>query len=153
MQILKGIFLSWLLASIFIVPHLLIRLGKWKDWYLSPTVLPFAFKRGVHLGIPFSFLFLFAPCMAFVPGDPYTKLGILLSISAVGFISGIVLALSEPHWAKPGWQRQLEERFTRDEIAAFLPIWRHMDHQKWGRLIETEEGLEQLVQMARERQR
>ena len=126
----------------------MIRFGKWKDWYLSPTVPPFAFKRAVHLGIPFSFFFLFAPFLALVPVAPDTKLNIWAGIGVTGIVGGIVLAVWAPGWAKPEWQRRLEDRYNHDEIAEFLKVWRQMDRKEWGRLIETEEGLRQLVEMA-----
>lgn len=67
----------------------------------------------------------------------------------MGFTIGIALALWAPGWAKPTWQRRLEDRYNQNEIDSFLRVWRRMNKKEWGRLIETDEGLEELVKMAR----
>ncbi len=148
MKILEGIFLSWLLGSFLFVPGLLVRLGKWKDWYLSPNIPPFAVKRFVYAGMPASLIFLHLPFLAFVPVDPDTKLDISAYIGVAGIAIGIVLAFWAPRWAKPAWQRRLEDRYSYAEINTFLPVWQHMDHKEWGRLVGTEEGLKELVEKA-----
>ncbi len=148
MKILEGIFLSWLLGSFLFVPGLLVRLGMWKDWYLSPNIPPFAIKRFVYAGMPASMIFVLAPILAFVPADPDTKLDIWAGIGVSGFAIGIILAFWAPRWAKPAWQRRLEDRYSYAEINMFLPVWQRMDHKEWGRLVGTEEGLKELVEKA-----
>ncbi|MDY7076796.1 MAG: hypothetical protein SXV54_07705 [Chloroflexota bacterium] len=62
----------------------------------------------------------------------------------------LVFAIWQPRWLKPTWQRRLEDQYSQAEInTVFRPAWRKMNHREWSHLIETEEGLEQLVQMAR----
>jgi hypothetical protein len=148
MQILEGIFLSWLVGSFLFVPGLLVRWGKWKDWYLSPTISPFAVKRFVYTWMPASMFFVLAPILAFTPADPDTKLDIWAGMGVTGIAIGIVLAFWAPRWAKPAWQRRLEDRYSYAEINTFLPVWQHMDHKEWGRLVGTEEGLKELVEKA-----
>jgi hypothetical protein len=148
MKILEGIFLSWLLGSFLFVPGLLVRLGKWKDWYLSPTIPPFAVKRFVYMGMPASLFFLCMPLLAIMPVGSDTGENLIAGIGVAGFAIGIILAFWAPRWAKPAWQQRLEDRYSHSEINAFLPVWQHMDHKEWGWLIGTEEGLKQLVEKA-----
>lgn len=70
-------------------------------------------------------------------------------MGVIGTILGIVIADVSPGWAKPTWQRRLEERYSKEEINEFLQVWRKMDQQEWARLIGTDEGLEELVRIAR----
>ncbi|MEA3396498.1 MAG: hypothetical protein U9R05_03455 [Chloroflexota bacterium] len=71
------------------------------------------------------------------------------SVSVAGIVLTVVLGTWNPRWLKPAWQRRLEDRYSRDQIETFIRVWRQMDRREWGRLIETEEGLEELVRRAR----
>jgi hypothetical protein len=102
--------------------------------------------------MPASALPVVAPFMAFIPVDPQTKTEILNYIGITGFILGIILGIWQPSWAKPKWLRRLEDNYDADEInQVFIPAWRQMDRKRWGQLIETEEGLQTLVGIARGR--
>ncbi len=101
---------------------------------------------------PFSAIFVCAPFMSLLPINEDERLQVLVGISVAGAIFAIILGLWRPRWAKPTWQRRLEDRYDNDEIKfVFIPAWRKMDRKEWGRLIETEEGLEELVSIARGR--
>lgn len=142
-----AVLVAWILGLIVALPNLLIRTGFWKSWYLSPTIPPFAVKRMIYLGIPFSLFFWCLPLVLLLPIDDQTAMIWSGRIGVVGIILGITMAALAPSWAKPGWQRRLENRYSHDEIADFLPVWQQIDRKDWAQLIETEEGLKQLVEM------
>jgi hypothetical protein len=147
MQFLAGTFVLGSIGALLLLPSLLVRLGVWKTWYLAPSIPPFTFKRSFHLW-PFALMFLCTPLIAILPlGDQAFEL-VIASIGIAGILLGIGLAVWAPRWAKPAWQRRLEDRYHHDEIATFVRVWRQIDRKEWGRLIETEEGLKQLVERA-----
>jgi hypothetical protein len=89
------------------------------------------------------------PLLAVLPADSDTSMNIVAGIGVAGIVIGIILAFWAPRWAKPAWQRRLEDRYSYAEINTFLPVWQRMDHKEWGRLVGTEEGLKKLVEKAR----
>jgi hypothetical protein len=143
-----AVLLLWMPGLILAGPGLLIRFGVWKTWYLAP-VTPFTAKPMVLLGIPFSLFFWCMPIIALLPIDDDTYMRWIAIVGVIGTILGIVIADVSPGWAKPTWQRRLEERYSKEEINEFLQVWRKMDQQEWARLIGTDEGLEELVRIAR----
>ena len=151
MEKILAIVLLWLMGMPIYLPGLLARLGVYKNWYLIPFMPPFAW-RGIVYMWPFSAFFVCAPFMSLLPLNEDERLQVLAGIGVVGLIFAIILALRQPSWAKPKWLRRLEDQYDYDEInLIFIPAWRKMDRKRWGRLIETEEGLRTLVRLARGR--
>jgi hypothetical protein len=146
MEKLVAMVVTWMLGLIVALPNLLMRAGFWKSWYLSPTIPPFAVKRMLYLGIPFSLFFWCLPIVLLLPIDDQAAMAWSGRIGIAGVLLGIAIAFIAPSWAKPAWQRRLEDRYDQDEIAIFVRVWQQMDRKEWGRLIETEEGLKQLVE-------
>ena len=71
--------------------------------------------------------------------------------SLVGGILGLVMIIWTPAWAKPKWQRYLEDKYSWREIrGVFIPAWRKMERKQWGQLLDSEEGIEELVRIARQ---
>ena len=144
-----GTIIFWVIGAPIYLPGLLSRLGIYKNWYLVPFMPPFAW-RGIIYMWPFSAFFVCAPFIALSPLSDHLYMRVWASIGIVGLIASVILGLWRPRWAKPTWQRRLEEQYDSNEIKfVFIPAWRKMDRKEWGQLIETEEGLEKLVRMAR----
>lgn len=152
MERLAAAIVSWLIGAPIYMPWLLARLGFYKGWYLAPFIPPFSWRRWI-LVWPMSAFFVCMPFVGLLPLSPDDKLNVLATIGVIGFVFAILLILWNPRWAKPAWQRRLEERYTHRQINKFLDVWRHMDRSEWGRLIETEEGLEELVRRAQGEER
>ena len=146
-----AVLLLWLMGAPIYLPGLLTRIGLYKNWYLVPFMPPFAWRGIVHMW-PFSAFFVCYPFIALSPLNDDQVMQAWAGIGIVGLIASAILGLWQPAWAKPTWQRRLEERYDSDEIKfVFIPAWRKMDRKEWGRLIETEEGLAELVRRARRR--
>ena len=60
-------------------------------------------------------------------------------------ISGVVIAIWNPPWANPAWLQRLEAQYDEDTIRTLIANWRKMDRKEWGALIETQQGLDELV--------
>jgi hypothetical protein len=145
---LLAVFAMWLVGAPIYLPGVLNLLGIYKGWYLAPFIPPFSWRRSIHAW-PASAVFVCFP-ITLLPLSDDAVMKILASVGVAGVVFAITLMIWNPRWAKPAWQRRLEDRYSRDEIdLLFMPAWRKMNRKEWGRLIETEEGLEQLVQMAR----
>ena len=68
-----------------------------------------------------------------------------------GAVLAVVMIVWTPGWAKPKWQRYLEDRYSWREIrGTFIPVWRKMDRQEWATLLDSEAGIRELVRRARE---
>jgi hypothetical protein len=147
MDKLLAVCVMWLLGAPIYLPGLLARWGVYKSWYLVPWMPPFAW-RGIVYMWPFSAVFVCYPFIALSPLSDDAVMKVWAGIGIGGAIFAIILGLWRPRWAKPAWQRRLEDRYDHDEIATFVRVWRQMDRKEWGRLIETEEGLKQLVERA-----
>lgn len=146
---LLAILIMWLIGAPIYLPGLLARLGIYKNWYLVPFMPPFAW-RGIIYMWPFSAFFICYPFIALSPLSDAQVMRVWVGIGILGLIISVIIGLWQPRWAKPTWQRRLEDRYDYDEIKfVFIPAWRKMDRKEWGRLIETEEGLEELVSIAR----
>lgn len=73
------------------------------------------------------------------------------TVGITGVFLGIVMIIWTPGWAKPAWQRYLEENYTWQEIrGVFIPTWRKMNRREWTTLMDSEEGIEELVSRARQ---
>jgi hypothetical protein len=140
---------AWLIGAPVYLPDLLARLGVYKVWYFAPFIPPFSWKRSIHAW-PASAGFICLPFLLFSSLSDEAVMLAFASLTFTGVLFAAVLMIWNPRWAKPLWQRRLEDRYSREEInEVLIPAWRGMNHREWGRLIETEEGLEQLVEMAR----
>ena len=149
---LLGTLLMWIIGAPIYLPWLLARLGIYKGWYLAPFLPPFSWRRWIQLW-PASAVFVCYPLIALSPLSDHAVMTVWAGISVAGVVLAVVMVIWNPGWAKPAWQRRLEERYTHRQINKFLETWRHMDHDEWGRLIETEEGLEELVKRAQGEER
>ncbi len=149
MEKILAIFLLWLMGAPIYLPGVLARIGVYKSWYLAPFMPPFSWRRSIHLW-PISAIFVCAPFMSLLPLNEDERLQVLAGIGIASVILAIALVIWNPRWAKPLWQRRLEDRYEYDEIKfIFIPAWRQMNRKRWGKLIETDEGLETLVRIAR----
>jgi hypothetical protein len=139
----------WLLGSPLYLPWLLARLGIYKSWYFAPFMLPFSWRGWIQLW-PMSAFFIFTPCIALMPMSDDIAMKLIAFIGITGVVLAFVMALWNPRWAKPAWQRRLEDRYSYETINNFIEVWRQMDFAEWSQLVETEEGLEKLVKIAQE---
>lgn len=148
MNKLLGVCIMWLLGAPIYLPGLLSLLGVYKGWYLAPFIPPFSWRRSIHAW-PASAVFVCYPIIALSPLSDDAVMKVWAGVGVAGVVFAVALMIWNPRWAKPAWQRRLEDRYSHDEIdRLFVPAWRKMNRREWGRLIDTEEGLEQLVQMA-----
>ena len=144
------VFGGFTLASLpFFALGLLIRLGIWKSWYLQRYYPVIAMKRSRHLGIPLGLLILLTPPCLFVGSSLFTGVETMsyLWVAMIDFllISGVVIAIWNPPWANPAWLQRLEAQYDEDTIRTLIANWRKMDRKEWGALIETQQGLDELV--------
>jgi hypothetical protein len=109
---------------------------------------PLIWKRAIFMW-PAGAIFLCAPFVGMLPLSPDNRLSVLAVISVVGIILAIVMAIWTPRWAKPKWQRYLEDHYSPEEIHFFIPVWRNMNPQEWSKLLDSEEGIEELVAITR----
>jgi hypothetical protein len=75
-------------------------------------------------------------------------MAILGGVSVAGIAFALVLVLWTPRWAKPVWQRRLEDRFSHEQISAFISVWRKIPFSQWSDMIDTEEGMLELADYA-----
>jgi hypothetical protein len=102
---------------------------------------------------PASAFFVFAPIVGLLPVSSDLRLFVWNIIGMIGLILGILMILWQPRWAKPPWQAYLEDNYQWWEIRrVFIPYWRQMDRQTWNMLMDSEEGIDELVAMARQAQ-
>jgi hypothetical protein len=150
--------LKWFLGSIFSIvlgaplylPWVLARVGIYKRWYLAPFMPPLMWSRAIYAW-PASALFITAPLVGLLPIDGDARGLVLGIVSMLGVVLAIVMILWTPGWAKPDWQRYLEDNYPWWEIRrVFIPAWQKMDRAYWSKLMDSEEGIEELVRMARE---
>ena len=144
-----GSIFSILLGAPVYLPWIFIRMGKYKSWYLAPFMPPLMWGRAAY-GWPASAVFVLAPFVGILPLAPDEK-GIVMGIIGIlGVIVAIIMILWTPDWAKPKWQRYLEEKYSWREIrGVFIPAWRKMDRQEWAALLDSEAGIRELVRQAR----
>jgi hypothetical protein len=140
---------AWLLGSPIYLPWLLARLGLYKSWYFAKFIPPFSWRGWIQLW-PLSAVFVCMPFIALLPVNDDLFMTLWAGIGVGGIIFAIVLVIINPRWAKPAWQRRLEDRYSYEMINNFIEVWRQMDFAEWSQLVETEEGLEKLVKIAQE---
>jgi hypothetical protein len=141
------------LASLpFFALGLLIRLGLWKSWYLQKYYPVIAMKGSRHLGIPLGLLILLTPPCLFVGSALFARVETMsdcwVGMGSFLLISGVVIAMWNPPWANPPWLQRLEAQYDEDTIRTLIANWRRMDRKEWGGLIETQQGLDELVRRA-----
>ena len=142
-----GSLLLWLLSMPVILPWILAKIGTYKRWYFAPFMPPFSWRRWIQLW-PASAVFVCAPFIGLLPIAIELRMKIWAAIAVVGVILAIVMVLWTPGWAKPAWQRRLEDRFSHEQISAFISVWRKMPFSQWSDMIETEEGMLELADYA-----
>ncbi len=141
---------SFLLGFSFAVPWLIVRAGRWKSWYLAPLMPPLIWGRAIY-GWPVGLMFIALPFLPLfgLQGDDFTAVSGYIGIA--GVVLAFIMIIWTPAWAKPKWQRYLEDKYSWREIRGiFIPAWRKMDRKQWGQLLDSEEGIEELVRIARQ---
>lgn len=134
----------------FAIPWLIVRLGVWKSWYLVPFMPPLIWGRAIY-GWPVGLMFIALPFLPLfgLQGDDFT--GVSGYIGIAGVVLAFIMIIWTPGWAKPKWQRYLEDNYSWREIRGiFIPTWRKMDWKQWGQLLDSIEGIEELVRIARQ---
>lgn len=146
---LKGTLICFLMGLPFLALGTVIRLGIWKSWYLQRYYPVIAMKRSRHLAIPIGLIWFLLP-FCLLTGPEGSAAWNRVTVMGLGvLIVGIALAIWEPGWTKPNWQRRLEAQYDEDTIRTLIADWRRMDRKEWGALIETQQGLDELVRRAR----
>lgn len=140
-------FVVWLLGAPIYLPWALSRLGVYKRWYLAPFIPPFSWRGCIQVW-PLGAVFICAPFVGLLPLSVDARMRVLAGVSVAGILLALIMVVRTPRWAKAVWQRRLEDRYNHKEINSFIHVWRQMDFKEWGQLIETEEGLKQLVEKA-----
>ncbi|MFZ1396769.1 MAG: hypothetical protein WAS33_07725 [Candidatus Promineifilaceae bacterium] len=142
---------SILIGAPLYLPWIFARLGKYKRWYLAYFAPPFMWGKAIYAW-PMSAFFISTPIIGLLPITPESRTLVWGIIGIIGVILGFLMILWQPKWAKPDWQRYLEDKYAWREIrGVFIPHWRQMDRQTWNRLMDSEEGIDELVRMAREK--
>lgn len=151
MDLLLGTLMMWVFGSPLYLPWIFARLGKYKRWYLAYFAPPVMWGKVIYAW-PASAGFIVTPLIVLIPNHGDLRLLVWGIIGTVGVILGFLMVLWQPKWAKPDWQRYLEDKYAWREIrGVFIPHWRQMDRQTWNRLMDSEEGIDELVRMAREK--
>ena len=153
MQQLLGTLILWSFAAPLLIPWIMIRIGKFKSWYLAYSAPPFMWGRAFY-GWPATAIFIFSPILAMLPISDDVFMTLVAWLSVIGVLFGIIMIIWTPNWAKPDWQRYLETNYSWLEIrGVFIPAWRKMNRKEWTILLDSEVGIEELVQYARESQK
>ena len=151
MEKVAASFVSILLGASLYIPWIFARLGKYKRWYLAYFAPPFMWNRAIFAW-PASAGFVILPIIGLLPISPDLRTLILGIVGVTGVLIGFLMMLWPPEWAKPTWQNYLEDKYSWLEIRrVFIPYWRQMDRQTWNRLMDSKEGIDELVRMAREK--
>ncbi len=150
MQIFWITLVCWLFGAPLYLPYLFARFGHYKSWYVARFIPPFSWSRAVYFW-PASVFFIFLPLLVFSPLDDKTAMAALAFIAFAGFILAPIIAIWTPRWLKPKWQRYLEDNYSQEEIRYFIPIWREMDKREWSAYLDSEEGIDELVKITREK--
>jgi hypothetical protein len=147
---LLALVISFFFGLSFSVPWIFVRIGIYKRWYLAPFAPPLMWSR-VIFGWPIGAMFVSLPFLYLLGlrGNAGTNASGLIGI--IGLVLAVIMIGWTPGWAKPKWQRYIEDKYTGAEIrSTFIPVWRKMDRKKWSQLLDSEEGIEELVRIARE---
>jgi hypothetical protein len=143
------------IGLIFLAMAILIRSGRYKRWYLGPMLPPFRFKSAMYFGFPFCLFWFTPPILALLP-IPKEAQSVLLEIGwGSSFVLSALFAIWQPRWLKPTWLRRLEDQYNRPTERLLEARWRRrikegqMSYQEWAQRIETQKGLDELVQQVR----
>ena len=147
MNLLLGTLMMWGFATPLYLPWLLARLGYYKKWYFAPFIPPFSWRGWIQVW-PLSLFFVGSPLLALLPLTGNLRIMIWGLLGIIGLLLAIIMILWTPRWAKPAWQRRLEDRFSHEQISAFISVWRKMPFSQWSDMIETEEGMLELADYA-----
>lgn len=134
------------------MPWVLARFGKYRGWYLAHFVPPFVWSRSVYF-FPLSAVFVCAPFLALIPVDVDTRGSLWGIASMLGIIVTPIIVIWTPRWLKPNWQRYLEDNYSQDEIRAFISVWREMGKKEWSTYLDSEEDIDELVKITRQKLR
>lgn len=141
----EGIFWALAIGGTAIGLGVLMRMGIWKSWYLKSDLPPVTMRAAVYALIPIGLGFTLAPILAALGDDDSMWAARLYGVTLA---IGTILAIWQPPWVKPAWLRRLEFQYDQDTIKALIAEWRKMDRKEWGALIETQQGLDELVRRA-----
>lgn len=151
MKLFLGTLMMWAFGAPIYLPWLLARMGYYKRWYLAPFAPPLMWGKAIYLW-PISLFFVSAPIVSFLGITGSLASTVMAWISPISIILAFNMLLWTPGWAKPTWQRYLEDKYSWREIReVFIPAWREMDRKQWSQLLDSEQGIEQLVKLAREK--
>jgi len=149
MEKVAAAIVSILLGAPLYVPWIFARTGKYKRWYLAYFAPPFMWNKAIFAW-PASAFFVFTPILGLLPISNEVFMIAIGVIGVTGVILGFLMMLWTPDWAKPSWQRHLENKYDWIEIhQVFILYWRKMDRSTWNTLMDSNEGIDELVQMAR----
>jgi hypothetical protein len=150
MNFFSATIVSFLLGAPLYLPWLFVKFGRYKTWYLAPALPPLIYGRALY-GWPLCAVFISPPFVALFGYSGDEGLEIIAVIGLIGVVCGFWMIIWTPDWAKPFWQRHLESAYSYQEIrTVFLPAWRKMDRREWSNMMETKEGIEELVVYARQ---
>jgi len=127
---------------------ILMRVGRWKTWFLKRDLPPVTMKASLYAAFPLGLAFLAAPVINIVASSEMQAARVAIGFLWSMAILGTILALWQPRWLKPIWLQRLDSQYDSDTINALIAEWRKMDRKEWGALIETQQGLDELVRRA-----
>jgi len=126
---------------LFIVMGVLIRIGRYKRWYLVDDNSMFYHKAAYYGFIPWGLASMLAPMIIFLPtGAAEQGLVVYVVFSLLGI--GVLLTFWQPWWLTPGWVRWLER--NHNDILDIL-IEEGDQTPNWARHVNTQEQLEEWV--------
>jgi hypothetical protein len=126
---------------LFIVMGVLIRIGRFKRWYLVADDSMFYHKAAYYAFIPWGLASLLLTTLPFLPtGRAGQDLVEYVIFSLMGI--GVLLTFWQPRWLKPDWVRWLEEN---NQDILDLVIEEGRKTKDWGKMVATQEGLEAWV--------
>lgn len=97
---------------------------------------------------PLSAVFVCYPFIAISPLSDENVMKVWALVAVLGIIMSALMILKNPRWAKPLWQRRLEDLFSYEQISAFIKTWRNLPFSQWCNMIDTEEGMLELADYA-----
>jgi hypothetical protein len=112
---------------------------------------PFSWRGWIQVW-PLSLFFVGSPFLVIIPIRGDNRLTASAILGVIGLILTIYMIVWTPGWAKPVWQRRLEDYFSHEQISAFIVTWRKLPFSTWCEMIETEDGMFELADYAIENQ-
>ncbi len=141
-----------LIGTVCFLLWLLVRLGKWKSWWIRTTPSsPLAWSITPYLVLPIS-VYLFVWSLIMLIPDKEIRITLFDFILCIGFpvsfVFGIYIAIIQPRWWLPGWLRYLHD-YHQNIIELLQDEASEMGAKEWGRRVSTQEGLENWVEEVR----